>query len=252
LSLLPTAPLVLDLIRDALAAVTGLASTDTIRSLGYAGVGAIVFAESGLLVGIMLPGDSLLFTAGFLASQGVFSLPVLALVCVAAAIAGDGVGYSFGRRVGRRLFERPDSRFFKRRHLLAAEAFYERHGGKTIVLARFLPVVRTLAPIVAGVANMHYPRFALFNAAGGLLWGAGVTTAGYLLGSTIPDPDRYLIPVVLVIIVISALPSALHVLHANRHELAARLRPGRTRGGRRPRPRSEPVLADGERADGER
>lgn len=198
--------------------------SDLIRTVGHLGVFAIVFAESGLLFGVFLPGDSLLFTAGFLASQGYLSLPYLAVGCALSAIAGDAVGYAFGRRVGRRLFERPDSRWFKRKHLLAAEAFYEKHGGKAIVLARFLPVVRTFAPIIAGVGNMRYRRFALFNVLGGILWGAGVTTAGYLLGNAVPDVDRYLLPIVGAIVVISALPTLLHVLSAHRDELGQVLR----------------------------
>lgn len=195
---------------------------ELIKTVGYLGIVAIVFAESGLLVGILLPGDSLLFTAGFLASQGFLNLWILVPLIVAAAILGDAVGYWFGRRVGRRLYERPNSRFFKREHLLAAEAFYEKHGGKTIVLARFLPIIRTMAPIVAGVSAMRYRRFAMFNVAGALLWGAGVTVGGYLLGNVIPDPDRYLLPVIAVIILISALPTLLHAASARlrRHEEA--------------------------------
>jgi membrane-associated protein len=193
-----------------------------IRAVGYPGLFAIVFAESGLLIGIMLPGDSLLFTAGFLASQGYFNVVLLVIICVVAAITGDAAGYTFGRRVGRRLYERPDSRFFKRKHLLAAEAFYEKHGGKALVLARFLPVVRTLAPIVAGVSAMEYRRFALFNMLGGVLWGAGVTLGGYVLGEVIPSPDRYLLPVIFLIVLISLLPTLIHVGNAYRHERKAR------------------------------
>jgi membrane-associated protein len=194
-----------------LASFLGVDLEKLLKAVGYPGLFAIIFAESGLLVGIMLPGDSLLFTAGFLASQGFFNVAVLAVICIVAAISGDAVGYTFGRRVGRRLFERPDSRFFKQKHLHAAEAFYEKHGGKAILLARFIPIVRTLAPIVAGVSDMHYPRFAVYNIAGGILWGAGVTLGGYLLGETIPSPDRYLLPVIFAIVVISLLPTVLHV-----------------------------------------
>jgi membrane-associated protein len=197
---------------------------ELIKAVGYAGIFGIVFAESGLLIGLFLPGDSLLFTAGFLASQGFLHLGVLILVCVTAAISGDAAGFYFGRRVGRKLYERPDSRWFKRKHLLAAEAFYARHGGKTIVLARFLPIVRTLAPVVAGSANMDYRRFVIFNALGGLLWGAGMPTAGYLLGSVIPDVDKYLIPVVLLIILLSLLPSLVHLYREHRQELLAMVR----------------------------
>lgn len=198
-----------------------------LKTVGYLGLFFIIFSESGLLIGVAFPGDSLLFTAGFLASQGFFNLPLLIAVCVVAAIAGDSVGYAFGHRIGRRLFERPDSRWFKRRHLLAAEAFYEKHGGKTIVMARFLPVVRTFAPIVAGVAEMPYRRFLTFNVAGGLLWGAGLPAAGYWLGSAIPDVDRYLIPIVLAIIVLSVLPSVIHLVSAHREELRRVLSPSR-------------------------
>jgi membrane-associated protein len=160
----------------------------------------------------------LLFTAGFLASQAVFDVEgypgivLLAVGCFIAAVAGDSVGYSFGYRVGPRLFNREDSVLFHRKHLLRAQKFYERHGGKTIVLARFLPAVRTFAPIVAGAAEMPYPRFLFFNVTGGALWALGLTTAGYFLGSLIPDPDRYLLPIVFVIIVASAMPTVLHVL----------------------------------------
>lgn len=193
-----------------------------ITTIGYLGVLTIVFAESGLFFGFFLPGDSLLFTAGFLASQNVvnpgappvFDIRVLAVGCFIAAVLGDQVGYTFGRRVGRPLFNREDSIFFHKKHLLRAEAFYERHGGKAIVLARFMPVVRTFAPIVAGVGEMRYPRFLAFNLIGGLLWGVGVTTAGYFLGNLIDpkDVDKVLLPIILLIILISVLPPLLHVL----------------------------------------
>lgn len=187
--------------------------TEIIVTAGYIGIFAVVFAESGLLIGFFLPGDSLLFTAGFLAYQGTFSLPELCILCGIAAILGDSVGYMFGRRVGRRLFMREDLTFFKKKHLQAAEAFYEKHGAKTIVLARFMPIVRTFAPIVAGVSDMRYRRFLTYNVIGGLLWGCGVTIAGYLLGNLIPkdDIDKYLLPILAVIIVISLLPSIIHV-----------------------------------------
>jgi membrane-associated protein len=192
---------------------------ELIKAVGYIGLFAIVFAESGLLIGIMLPGDSLLFTAGFLASQGFLDLWLLCLLVTVAAITGDSVGYAFGRRVGRRLFSRPDSRFFKQKHLRRVEAFYEKHGGKTIILARFLPIVRTLAPIVAGVGNMNYARFLSYNVIGGILWGTGVPVAGYFLGTVIPDVDKYLLPIIAVIIILSLAPSGFHVL---REYLAAR------------------------------
>ncbi len=185
---------------------------ELIKTVGYVGLFAIVFAESGLLIGFFLPGDSLLFTAGFLASQNLLSLPILLLLFAVAAITGDSVGYTFGRRVGRRLFDREDSRLFKKKHLIKAEEFYETHGSKTIILARFMPIVRTFAPIVAGIALMDYRRFVTYNIVGGILWACGVTLAGYFLGQRIPGAEKYLLPISLVIIVVSVLPSAIHVL----------------------------------------
>lgn len=192
---------------------------EILKDIGLIGIFVMIFAESGLLIGIFLPGDSVLFSAGFLASQGWFNFPLLALGSFIAAITGDAVGYTFGRRVGRRLYERPDSRWFKRRHLEMAEAFYEKHGGKAIVLARFLPVVRTLAPIVAGMSAMRYPRFALFNVLGGVFWAIGLTTAGYLLGETVPHVDRYLLPIIALIILVSALPTLIHLATHQRQEI---------------------------------
>lgn len=183
-----------------------------IQSAGYLGVGAIVFAESGLLIGFFLPGDSLLFTAGFLASQGFFNITLMAAICFVAAVAGDSVGYAFGHRYGRKLFLRPNSRFFKQEHLLRAEAFYAKHGGKTIIMARFIPVVRTFAPIVAGMGRMSYPKFLSFNLVGGALWGIGLPYLGYWLGGKIPGIDRYLIPVLAIIIFLSILPGILEML----------------------------------------
>ncbi len=197
---------------------------EILKNIGLLGIFAMIFAESGLLVGIFLPGDSVLFSAGVLASQGWFNIWLLALGSFVAAVAGDAVGYTFGRRVGRRLYERPDSRWFKRRHLAAAEVFYEKHGGKAIVLARFLPVVRTLAPIVAGMSAMRYPRFAAFNVIGGVLWAIGLTTAGYVLGESIPNIDHYLLPIIAVIILISGAPTLIHLATTQRAEIVAVLR----------------------------
>ena len=187
-----------------------------IEAVGTLGLFAIVFAESGLLIGFFLPGDSLLFTAGLLASQGRLNFPVIAVGCFVAAVAGDQVGYAFGNRVGPALFRRPDSRFFKKENVERAQAYFDKHGVKTIVLARFVPVVRTFAPIVAGVGSMHYRTFVTYNIVGGLLWGVGVTTLGYLLGETIPDIDKYLLPVIAVIVALSILPIAIEVLRARR------------------------------------
>lgn len=197
----------------------------------YLGLFAILFAETGLFVGFFLPGDSLLFAAGVVVAAGGLDLVLVCLVCTAAAIIGNIVGFAFGRRVGRPLFERPDSRFFKRRHLLAAEAFYARHGGKTIVLARFLPFVRTFAPIVAGASRMESGRFVLYTIVGGILWGTGLPLAGYFVGNLIPDIDRVLLPVILLIVLVSVLPTALHVLRANRERLPLRRSAGPTGRG---------------------
>ena len=181
---------------------------------GLALLTLIVFAESGLLIGFFLPGDSLLFVAGFLCSDaGDHRLPALpiVLVCVvAAAIVGDQVGYLFGRKVGPALFTRPDSRLFKQQNVHKAHAFLEKYGPKTIVLARFIPIVRTFAPIVAGVGQMDYRTFVKFNVIGGLSWGAGVTTLGYFLGEIDFIKDNIEVAIVL-IVAISLLPVAIEL-----------------------------------------
>lgn len=186
--------------------------TSLIAALGYFGIAAIVFAESGLLIGFFLPGDSLLFTAGFLASQGIFNIWIMAPLCFIAAVVGDSVGYAFGKKVGPRLFTKEDSIWFHKEHIAKAQHFYENHGKKTIILARFLPVVRTFAPIVAGIGTMHYKTFISYNIVGGFIWSVGLTLAGYFLGSLIPDVDKYLIPIILGIIFISVAPTAYHLL----------------------------------------
>lgn len=194
---------------------------EIIKAIGYIGVFLIVFAESGLFFGFFLPGDSLLFTAGFVASQGYLNFPALVVLCVIAAILGDQVGYVFGHRLGKKLFEKDSSKIFKKKHLMSAQAFYEKHGGKTIILARFVPIVRTFAPIVAGSANMAYRKFLTYNIIGGLLWAVGITTAGYFLGHIIPDVDKYIIPIIFIIILISGLPPMIHLLKdpENRKEI---------------------------------
>jgi len=181
-----------------------------ITASGYAGVTAIVFAESGLLIGFFLPGDSLLFTAGFLASQGVFRIDALVLLAFLGAVAGDSVGYSFGYRIGRRLFTKEDSLFFHKDHLARAEQFYMKYGKKTIILARFLPVIRTFAPILAGVGRMQYHVFLLYNLIGAGLWAGGLSLLGYFLGSTVSNIDQYLIPIIAGIIFLSFLPTIIH------------------------------------------
>jgi membrane-associated protein len=206
-----------------LAASSLLSPRGLIEKVGLAGVFAVVFAESGLLVGFFLPGDSLLFTAGFFASGPEkipsslhLNLPVLLIGCFVAAVAGDQVGYLFGRRVGPALFTRPDSRVFKQANVDKAHAFFEKHGSKTIVLARFVPVVRTFAPVVAGVSKMHYRTFVLFNLAGGFLWAIGITMLGYFLGQVSVVADHIELAV-LAVVAISLLPIVVEVIRSRRH-----------------------------------
>ncbi len=187
-----------------------------IRTIGLLGVAAIIFTESGLLIGLFLPGDSLLFTAGFLASQGYLDIRWLVVACFLAAVAGDQVGYACGLRVGRALLQREDTRFFKKRYLYRAEQFFARHGGKAVILARFIPIVRTGTPIVAGMGRMRYRRFVLANVSGAALWAIGITLTGYWLGSAIPGVDQYLLPIVLGIVLVSLTPSALHLWRERR------------------------------------
>ena len=181
-----------------------------IQNIGYAGIFGIVFAESGLFFGCFLPGDSLLFMAGFLASQGLFSMPILLIGCFLAAVLGDNVGYAFGHKFGRKLFQKEDSFFFRKENLLKTENFYKKHGAKTIVIARFIPIIRTFAPIVAGLAAMEYKTFLRYNLIGGVLWGVGVTSAGYFLGKIIPNAEHYLLPIVIGIVIISVIPAIIH------------------------------------------
>ncbi|MCG3194183.1 MAG: Protein DedA [Thermoanaerobaculia bacterium] len=177
-----------------------------IQSGGYLALHVIVFAETGLLVGFFLPGDSLLFTAGVFSAAGLMNVWVLLIGLSIAAVAGDQVGYVIGRKAGQALYNRPDSRFFKRKHLIAAHDFYEKYGGKTIFLARFVPIIRTFAPTVAGAAGMEYRKFVFFNIAGGIAWVWSMVGGGYLIGSRIPKIEERIHIVALVIIVLSVLP----------------------------------------------
>ena len=184
-----------------------------IKTVGYLGLFVITFAESGLLIGFFLPGDSLLFTAGFLASQGFLNIAILMTVSFLGAITGDSVGYAFGKKIGPMIFTKEDSLLFHKDHLQRAKMFYERYGSKTIVVARFMPIVRTFAPILAGVGNMHYGTFVFYNIFGGALWSFGLSGLGYYLGNTIPNIDRYLLPIIAGIIILSVSPTAIHILH---------------------------------------
>jgi membrane-associated protein len=192
-----------------------------LRSFGTIGLIAIIFAESGLLIGFFLPGDSLLFTAGLFASQGKLNIAVVLVGCFLAAVIGDQVGYAFGKRVGPTIFQRPNSRFFKQEHVERANAFFEEHGPKTILMARFVPVVRTFAPILAGVGTMRYRTFLAFNIAGGFLWAVGVTMLGYALGNEIgaDNIDKYLLPIIGVIIILSLIPPFLEYRKHKRRTL---------------------------------
>jgi membrane-associated protein len=178
-----------------------------IKTLGLIGVVVIVFAESGLFFGFFLPGDSLLFTAGFLASQDLISIWGLLILCFVAAVVGDSVGYMFGRKTGPMIFNKEDSIFFKRKHVEKARIFYEKYGKKTIVMARFVPIVRTFAPIVAGVAQMDYKIFISYNIIGGFVWTWGMLGLGYILGNVIPNAEKYLTPIILIIIFVSFIPA---------------------------------------------
>jgi membrane-associated protein len=176
-----------------------------LETFGTIGLFAIVFIESGLLVGFFLPGDSLLFTAGLLASQGKLNFAVIFVGCMLAAILGDQVGYSIGRTAGPRLLAR-ERWFTRRRHVARAERFFSKRGGQAVLIARFVPIVRTFVPVMAGVVRMPYRKFLAWNIAGGVLWGGGVTTAGYILGETVRSIDRYLLPIVGVIVLVSIIP----------------------------------------------
>jgi membrane-associated protein len=205
---------------------------DLIRTVGYIGISGIIFAETGLLVGFFLPGDSLLFTAGFLAAQGKMSIWVLLPLCYVCAVLGYGIGYGVGQRVGPAVFRREDSIVFNPDHVRRAEEFFERHGGKAVLLARFVPIARTFVPVVAGMGRMNYRRFTLFNVIGAIPWAIGVTLLGYFLGSVIPNVDRYLLPAVIIIILLSIAPTLIHL-----RERSNDLRVALGRGGRRNVPR---------------
>lgn len=188
-----------------------------IKAVGFLGVWGIIFAESGLFFGFFLPGDSLLFTAGFLASQGLLNIWLLAAGSALAAILGDTVGYWFGRKVGPKIFSREESFFFNKKHIERTKTFYDRYGKKTIILARFVPIVRTFAPILAGVGEMRYVTFLSYNVIGGLAWTLGFTFGGFLLGNLIPNAEKYLTLIVLGIIFLSLLPAVFEILRSRKH-----------------------------------
>jgi len=194
---------------------------DLIRWGGYAVLVAIVFTETGLLVGFFLPGDSLLITAGLVAAAGALDIWWLNLLLSIAAVVGDSVGYAIGAHIGPRLFTREKSLLFNPRHVERTRRFYARHGARTIVIARFVPIVRTFAPVVAGVGQMPYRRFLFYNVAGGVGWVMSMTWTGYLLGQTIPNIDRHIHVIVLIVIVLSMIPIVLEIVRERRKQSAS-------------------------------
>lgn len=200
----------MDLIHQILNPTSAIQSAGEIG--GYILITAIIFAECGLLIGFFLPGDSVLFAAGVLAAQGLFNVWVLMALLLAAAIIGVSTGYAVGARWGRRLFAREDSRFFKKENLLKAEAFYEKHGGKALIITRFIPVIRTFVPVVAGISRMSYPKLIAYNIVGGVIWVVGLVGAGFWLGEKVSNIDKYLLPIIAIIIFLSILPGLMAML----------------------------------------
>lgn len=185
---------------------------ELVKTAGYVGLFAIVFAETGLLVGFFLPGDSLLFTAGILASQGYLNVWLTCVLLFTAALIGDNVGYAIGKHAGPRLFTRPKSLLFNPEHLKRSHEFFERHGGKAVIIARFVPVVRTFSPVVSGLARMPYLKFMFYSVVGALLWAVGLTLLGYWLGTTVPNIEVYIAPGIILIILLSISPGIYHVV----------------------------------------
>lgn len=206
--------------------IPGFELIDFIKLVGILGVALIIFAESGLLIGFFLPGDSLLFATGFLTYSGFIpvNIHLVVLMMFLAAVLGDSVGYTFGRKVGPRVFKRPNARLFKQEYLVRAQKFYDTHGGKTIILARFIPIVRTFAPIVAGTAHMKYQRFLMFNLLGAALWVTVTTYSGYFLGRWLEargiEIDHVLLPIIFVIVLLSILPPAIHIFKSKQRRQA--------------------------------
>ncbi len=198
--------------REFFYALTQFDVVAVLQAGGYVGIATIVFAESGILLGIFLPGDSLLFAGGLLSATGFFSFPLLITLVVVAAILGDSVGYWFGAHVGQKLFDRPDSWFFKKEYLTRTELFYQKYGTRAVILARFLPIIRTIAPILAGTGSMRYSVFLRANILGALIWGIGMTSLGYFLGAIIPESEKYILPLSLLIIVVSFIPFFIEVI----------------------------------------
>lgn len=188
----------------------GIDLLSLIQLIGYPGVFAIIFAESGILIGVFFPGASLLFSTGVLAAAGVFNIWILVPGVILAAVFGDSVGYWFGTKVGSALYNRPDSHFFKKEYLERTRTFFEKYGTRTILIARFIPIVRTFAPILAGIGTMRYHVFLFYNVIGAVIWAGGVTCLGYFLGRNVPNAEQYILPFVLVIVSMTLIPLAYH------------------------------------------
>jgi membrane-associated protein len=189
-----------------------------IETAGYIGLFLIIFAESGILIGLFLPGDSLLFTTGFLASQGYLNVWLLIPLLYLAAFLGDSTGYWIGEKVGPKIFNRPKSLWFNPENVEKTRAFFNKHGAKAVVLARFLPIIRTFIPVMAGVGEMRYRTFVFYNALGAFLWAAGLTMAGYWFGNLIPNADKYILPVIILIVLVSFIPAVWQFVKEKRKE----------------------------------
>lgn len=183
-----------------------------IETAGYVGLALVIFSETGVLLGFFLPGDSLLFTAGFLASSGLIDLKIVIIISFIMAVLGDGVGYYLGKKYGHQIFKKTDSFFLNKEYIAKTENYFKKYGGETIIIARFIPIVRTIAPVMAGVGRVGYSKFFIYNVFGGLIWTILLPVAGYYFGKIIPDADKIILPVVFLIIAISFLPPIFTIL----------------------------------------
>lgn len=193
-----------------------IASQETLQNIGHIGIWAIIFTESGILAGFFLPGDSLLFTAGILASAGHLNVYYLLIGGSIAAIAGDSLGYYLGKKFGPKIFTRDNSRLFHKDHIEKAKGYFNKYGPISIFLARFIPFIRTFTPVMAGVGRMEYSTFIFYNVFGGIFWVASMTLFGFFLGSVIPDIDQYVLPIVGAIIVVSLIPAVIGYLRSKK------------------------------------
>lgn len=189
---------------------------ELIKLVGYFGMFAIVFAESGVFFGFFLPGGSMIFTAGLLASQGLFNIYWLVFWLALAAILGDSTGYWFGAKVGPKIFKKEDSLFFNKKYLERTEEFYKKYGRITVIIGRFVPIVRTFAPILAGVGRMNYRKFLFYNVIGAFLWAVGLALLGFYLGVTVPGIEKYILPIIILIVILSVLPIIFNLIFRKR------------------------------------